>query len=82
MFRGIRGKAIDGKTNSTAWFEYSVEEIGDVTNRDRWAVTNPALGRRILQTTIEGELEQMPADTFARERLGWWTPVIDGRRCN
>lgn len=77
VFRGIRGKAIDGKTSSTAWFEYSVEEIGDVTNRDRWAETNPALGRRILQTTIEGELEQMPADTFARERLGWWTPVVE-----
>ena len=77
VFRGIRSKAIDGKTNSTAWFEYSVEEIGDVANRDRWAVTNPALGRRILQTTIEGELEQMPADTFARERLGWWTPVVE-----
>ena len=76
VFRGIRDKAIDGKTQSTAWFEYSVDEIGDVTNRDRWAETNPALGRRILTTTIEGELEQMPADTFARERLGWWTPVV------
>lgn len=76
VFRGIRDKAIDGKTQSTAWFEYSVEEIGDVTNRDRWVETNPALGRRILPTTIEGELEQMPADTFARERLGYWTPVV------
>ena len=75
VFRGIRGKAIDGKTKSTAWFEYSVDEIGDVTNRGRWADTNPALGRRIMQTTIEGELEQMPADTFARERLGWWPAV-------
>jgi hypothetical protein len=77
VFRGIRDKALDGKTTSTAWFEYSVPEIGDVTNRDRWAETNPALGRRIMQTTIEGELEQMPADTFARERLGWWTPVVN-----
>ena len=76
VFRGIRDKALGGKTTSTAWFEYSVPEIGDVTNRDRWAETNPALGRRIMQTTIEGELEQMPADTFARERLGWWTPVV------
>ena len=76
VFRGIRDKAINGKTQNTAWFEYSVDEIGDVTNRDRWAETNPALGRRILSTTIEGELEQMPADTFARERLGWWTPVV------
>lgn len=76
VFRSIRDKAIDGKTQSTAWFEYSVAEIGDVTDRGRWADTNPALGRRILSTTIEGELEQMPADTFARERLGWWTPVV------
>ena len=76
VFRGIRDKAINGKTQSTAWVEYSVEEIGDVTNRERWVETNPALGRRILTTTIEGELEQMPADTFARERLGYWTPVV------
>ena len=76
VFRGIRDKALAGETKSTAWFEYSVPEIGDVTNRDRWAETNPALGRRILTTTIEGELEQMPPDTFARERLGWWTPVV------
>ena len=77
VFRGIRDKALNGKTTSTAWFEYSVPEIGDVTNRDRWAETNPALGRRIMQTTIEGELEQMPADAFARERLGWWTPIVE-----
>ena len=77
VFRNIRDKALDGKTESTAWFEFSVEEIGNVTDRLRWAQTNPALGRRILETTIEGELEQMPPETFARERLGWWTPVVE-----
>lgn len=76
VFRGIREKALDGKTETTSWFEFSVKEIGDVADRTRWAATNPALGRRILETTIEGELEQMPPDTFARERLGWWTPVV------
>lgn len=77
VFRGIRDKALAGKTESTAWFEFSVPEIGDVTDRSRWALTNPALGRRILESTIEGELEQMPPETFARERLGWWTPVVE-----
>lgn len=77
VFRGIRDKALNGKTQSTAWFEFSVDEIGDVTDRHRWAMANPALGRRILETTIEGELEQMPKDTFARERLGFWTPVVE-----
>lgn len=73
VFRGIREKAKDSKR--TSWFEFSVPEIGDVTDVTRWAETNPALGRRILLSTIEGEVEQMDAYTFARERLGWWSPV-------
>lgn len=75
VFRRIREKSIDGETKTTAWFEFSVKEIGDVHDKERWAETNPALGRRILLSTIEGECEQMDEDTFARERLGWWTPI-------
>ena len=76
VFREIRKKALDGQTKNSAWAEYSVKEIGDITDRSRWAATNPALGRRILMSTIEGECEQMDPDTFARERLGWWTPIF------
>lgn len=77
VFRGIRDKAIAGETEKTAWFEFSVEDVGDIADRERWAATNPALGRRILMSTIEAELEQLAPDDFARERLGWWTPVIE-----
>lgn len=77
VFRGIRDKALAGETSKTAWFEFSVDEIGNVKDCERWARTNPALGRRILHSTIEGECEQMDADTFARERLGWWSPVVE-----
>ena len=77
VFRGIRERAIAGETESTSWFEYSVDAIGDVNDKKRWADTNPALGKRILLSTVEGEREQMPPDTFARERLGWWTPVAE-----
>lgn len=76
VFRGIRDRAMEKKTRKTAWFEFSVPEIGDVTDRQRWADTNPALGRRILVSTIEGECEQMDPDMFARERLGWWSPIV------
>lgn len=76
VFRGIRDKALEGKTKRTSWFEYSTDTIGDVSERERWAASNPALGRRILLSTIESECEQMDPDTFARERLGWWSPVI------
>ena len=77
VFREIRQKALDKKTRVTAWFEFSVNEIGDVSDKSRWADTNPALGRRILLSTIEQEFEQMDEDTFARERLGWWSPVFE-----
>jgi len=80
VFRGLRDKALAGETRSSAWFEFSVKNIGDITDRKRWAATNPALGRRILETTIEGECEQMAPDTFARERLGWWAPVVEHKQ--
>ena len=76
VFRGIRKKALDGETKRTSWFEYSVDDIGNVSERERWAACNPALGRRIMLSTIESECEQMDPDTFARERLGWWSPVF------
>ena len=75
VFRELREKAREGKTSAAAWTEYSVSEVGDVTDRKRWAECNPAFGTRILESTIEGECEQMPTDTFARERLGYWSPV-------
>lgn len=77
VFRNIRDKAIAKETTQTAWSEYSVKEIGDVQDKKRWADTNPALGRRILVSTIEGECEQLAPDMFARERLGWWTPIVE-----
>ena len=76
-FRKIRDKASSGETKTTSWFEFSVDEIGDITDKERWAKTNPALGKRILLSTIEGECEEMDADQFARERLGWWTPIVE-----
>lgn len=76
VFREIRDKILGGKTKTASWFEFSVKDIGDVANRERWADTNPALGRRMLMSTIEAEFEQMAPDKFARERLGWWSPIV------
>ena len=72
VFRNIRERALSGSAERTAWFEWSVEEIGDVWDKERWYDTNPSLGILIQESTIEAECEQMAPDTFARERLGWW----------
>lgn len=76
VFRSIRQRALDGETDRTAWFEWSVDEIGDVTDRGRWFAANPSMGLLIAEETVAGECEQMDADTFARERLGWWSPTV------
>lgn len=73
VMRSIRARALGGESKSTAWFEWSVDEVGDVRDRSRWYATNPSLGILIQESTVEGEVEQMDADTFARERLGWWS---------
>ena len=75
VFRTVRSKTIKGENKGTSWTEFSVEEIGDVKDRARWAAANPALGRRIKASTLEAACEQMEADTFAREMLGWWSEV-------
>lgn len=76
VLRGIRDRALSGDAGRTAWFEWSVDEIGDVRDRDRWYATNPSLGILIQESTVAGEAEQMDPDTFARERLGWWLPTV------
>ena len=37
---------------------------------------NPAMGYRMTEDVVLSEFEQMSLDGFARERLGWWSPVI------
>ena len=73
VFTRIRSEALAGKTTKTAWSEWSVTDIGDTADRERWAECNPSLGYMIKESTIEAEHEQMAPDKFARERLGWWS---------
>lgn len=72
VFRDIRDRALSGESNRLAWFEWSVDDIGDVYDKSRWYATNPSLGVLIQESTIEGEVEQMSEESFACERLGWW----------
>jgi phage terminase large subunit-like protein len=72
VFARIRKEARSGSAKRLCWYEWSVNEIGDVNDRERWARTNPALGYRLLPTVIYSELKKFTPDGFARERLGWW----------
>ncbi len=77
VFRRVRKRALKQKpiSKGICWHEWSVKEIGDVTDRTRWYETNPALGIRIKESTIEDELLSSSAEDFACERLSYWAEV-------
>lgn len=39
---------------------------------DYWLLANPAMDRRITREYLRTERHALPAEEFARERLGWW----------
>jgi len=48
----------------------------DLENHAVWYQTNPAMGIRLSEEFAAEECRSMSADGFARERLGWWSPVL------
>lgn len=64
----------------TWWLEWAIKDLKEISADkviDLAYKTNPAMGYRIVEKTIQGEYEQMSLDGFARERLGWWTPIVE-----
>jgi phage terminase large subunit-like protein len=72
VFGRMRMDALAGGSPGLSWHEWSVEGIGDVTDRARWEAANPALGIRLSEKVVASEAATMSAEGFARERLGWW----------
>ena len=50
---------------------WSVDEIGDVHDVNRWYMTNPSLGYQLIEDAIAKDALKMADDTFAREHLGF-----------
>lgn len=72
VFPRVRGIALSGDDKRQSWHEWSVPDIGDVSDRDRWYQTNPSMGYLLNEEFTETEYKQMSREGFARERLGYW----------
>ena len=63
-----------------AWHEWSVDapdiDSIDIEDRALWARTNPAMGFRLTESFTAEEMSTLSRDGFARERLGWWSPIL------
>ena len=81
VFADQHKAAHEGNAGSAWWMEWSVGRVPDI--HDRQAVmelayeTNPAMGYRIREDVMLDAIDsyQNKPDSFAREYLGWWSPV-------
>lgn len=78
VFRKKRKTALSLDDKRCCWHEWSVEEIGDVSDKARWYETNPGLGIRLDEDFTAAELNTLSSEGFARERLGWWSDEAGG----
>lgn len=80
VFRRRRNICLTDAGRYDAWHEWSVggKTIEDINVSDTalWYMTNPALGIRLSEDFTTEECRTMSADGFARERLGWWSPIL------
>lgn len=84
VFRKMHNSAHAETDPALWWLEWSIESSDlpvTITSKDKALelayMTNPAMGYRIAEKTVENEFETMRLDGFARERLGWWTPIVE-----
>ncbi|MBQ9031858.1 MAG: terminase [Parasporobacterium sp.] len=74
VFRDYREEVLKGGKKDSGWAEWSVEEMSDIQDRDLWYRTNPSLGIRLTERTVEAELGETDAKKidFNIQRLGLW----------
>lgn len=71
-FAAIRAGLHDSPYTGACIHEWSVEEMGDVNDIERWYEANPSLGYQLLEPALLADSRKMSQDSFAREHLGWW----------
>lgn len=80
VFRRRRNTCISEPSKHDSWHEWSVDaksiEDINISEPSLWYFTNPALGIRLSEEFTYQECTTMTPDGFARERLGWWSPVL------
>ena len=78
-FRELRDEAVgDSPGDDISWFEWGVDEVGDVYDESRWYLVNPSLGpgRADINAIRKGIRSLGKTDELAaaQEYLGYWLP--------
>ena len=62
VFTDLRNSALDGSSVDVGWAEWSVDEQSDMRDIELWYQTNPSLGLRISERSIQSEVRNDEID--------------------
>lgn len=71
IFPDFRKQVLCGEKKNAGWAEWSIEDEVDPHDMESWYNTNPSLGYKLTERTIEDEIGTDPID-FNIQRLGLW----------
>ena len=75
VFANLRYEAHNNPYDGMCIHEWAAPEVGDPLDEDRWYEYNPSLGYQLLISAFRKDSRGMPADSFAREHLGYWSEI-------
>lgn len=71
VFASYRDDVLHGIKEDSGWAEWSVEKQQDPHDREWWYETNPSLGYKLAERSIQAEISGDDVD-FNIQRLGLW----------
>jgi phage terminase large subunit-like protein len=72
VLNDLRERALSFPPKSFGFYEYSAPQFAKITDRDAWAMSNPALGYTVTEEALEEAVATQPIETTKTELLCQW----------
>jgi len=72
VLNDLRERALSSPPKTFGFYEYSAPQFAAITDRDAWAMANPALGYTVTEEALEEAVATQPIETTKTELLCQW----------
>jgi phage terminase large subunit-like protein len=72
VLNDLRERALSFPPQTFGYYEYSAPQFAAITDRDAWAMANPALGYTVTEEALEEAVATQPVETTKTELLCQW----------
>jgi phage terminase large subunit-like protein len=72
VLNNLRERALSFPPKTFGFYEYSAPQFAKISDRDAWAMANPALGYTVTEEALEEAVATQPVETTKTELLCQW----------